>query len=123
MILEHPYPICEFDTDRNAVIQAAGILQKTLPEKCVITFFRKELLKLAEERQLPVLGYLYSEVMHSPIYEYTAESGEKICLLLPFMTAPARPPPSRTCAPWAAGGSSSAAGRAPCAGGAGWGRL
>ena len=72
MILEHQYPICEFDTDRNAVIQAAGFLEKTLPEKCVITFFRKELLQLVEERQLPVIGRLYSEVMDSPIYQYTA---------------------------------------------------
>ena len=88
MILEHQYPICEFDTDRNAVIQAAGFLEKTLPEKCVITFFRKELLQLVEERQLPVIGRLYSEVMDSPIYQYTAGNGETICLLLPFMTAP-----------------------------------
>jgi len=87
MILEHEYPICEFDTERDAVIQAGNIVEKTLPEKCVITFFRRELERLAEEKGLPVIGHIYSEVMDSPIYEYTAGE-EKICLLLPFMTAP-----------------------------------
>lgn len=84
MILEHPYPICEFDTDRSALIKPTDFLEKTLPAKCVITFFRKELNQLVEEKKLPVIGHLYSEVLDIPIYGY----GEGICITMPFSTAP-----------------------------------
>ena len=43
MLVHHAYPVCEYDTDRNPVIKPAAFLEKCLPEKCVITFFRKEL--------------------------------------------------------------------------------
>ena len=39
MILKNKYPICEFDTSKDPLIQAANFLAKSLPEKCVITFF------------------------------------------------------------------------------------
>lgn len=47
MIIKNKYPICEFDTGKNPIIQAANFLTKSLPEKCVITFFRKELERFA----------------------------------------------------------------------------
>lgn len=87
MIVENVYPICEYDTSREAVIQAANFLQKTLPAKCVITFFRKELQQLVEEKALPVIGYLNSEVVDLPIYEYRT-AAERLCITLPFSTAP-----------------------------------
>lgn len=43
MILKHKYPICEWDPSKNPIIHPADFLPKSLPEKCVITFFRKEL--------------------------------------------------------------------------------
>lgn len=43
MILKNKCPICEFDTSKDLFIQAANFLAKSLPEKCVITFLRKEL--------------------------------------------------------------------------------
>ena len=43
MIHIHEHPICEYDEARDAIIQAGDFLEKYLPEKCVITFFRKEL--------------------------------------------------------------------------------
>ncbi len=87
MIIQNPYPVCEFDTNRNAIIKPTDFLKKILPEKCVITFFRKELEQLAEEQKLPVIGYLHSEVLDIPIYEYAA-SADKICITMPFSTAP-----------------------------------
>ena len=87
MIIKHEYPVCEYDTDRNPIIKPSDFLAKTLPEKCVITFFRKELNQLVEEKKLPVIGHLHSEVLDIPIYAYDA-SGEKLCITMPFSTAP-----------------------------------
>lgn len=70
MILKNKYPICEFDTSKDPLIQAANFLAKSLPEKCVITFFRKELDRFVAENNLPVIGYLNSEVFDIPVYEY-----------------------------------------------------
>lgn len=87
MIIQNQYPVCEFDTNRNPIIKPTDFLKKTLPPKCVITFFRKELNQLVEERKLPVIGYLHSEVLDIPIYEYRT-SANRICITMPFSTAP-----------------------------------
>lgn len=107
MVKRHLYPICEFDTSRKPIIHPINFLERTLPEKCVITFFRKELNKFVQEEKLSVIGYLHSEVLDIPIYEYTLSDricplqeciaeypegyilpGEKICITMPFPTAP-----------------------------------
>lgn len=87
MIIKNKYPICEYDTSRNPIIKPTDFLAKTLPSKCVITFFRKELEELAEEKKLPVIGYLHSEVLDIPIYAYNTPDG-RICVTMPFLTAP-----------------------------------
>ncbi len=87
MIIKNKYPVCEHDTNRNPVINPADFLPKTLPEKCVITFFGKEFKQFAEEKKLSVLGYLHSEVLDIPIYEYET-SKEKICITMAFCGAP-----------------------------------
>ena len=87
MIIKNKYPVCEYDTSRNPIIKPADFLEKTLPSKCVITFFRKELNEFVEYKNLPVIGHLHSEVLDIPIYEYNA-SKEKICITMPFSTAP-----------------------------------
>lgn len=53
MILENPYPVCEFDTDREPLITPADFAKELppLPPRCVITFFRRELRQLAEARR------------------------------------------------------------------------
>lgn len=84
MIYPHTYPICEFDTDRNPVIDPVKECEKTLPEKCVITFFRKELDRYVQENNLPMIGELHSEVFDIPIYLYEKE-GEKIALTMSFV--------------------------------------
>ncbi len=87
MILPHDHPVCEYDTDRQALIRPADFLRKCLPEKCVITFFRKELEQLVRERGLPVIAHLHAEVLDIPIYEYQSD-GERLCITMPFSTAP-----------------------------------
>ena len=90
MILSNPYPVCEFDSCREPLITPGGFMaeQPALPPRCVITFFRRELLALAEEKKLPVTGWLHSEVLDNPIYRYRREDGEDICITMPFLAAP-----------------------------------
>ncbi|MCM1047419.1 MAG: nucleoside phosphorylase [Clostridiales bacterium] len=87
MIITNSYPVCEYDTSRNPIIKPTDFLTKTLPSKCVITFFRKELNQLVDDKKLPVIAYLHSEVLDIPIYEYTAAT-KRICITMPFSTAP-----------------------------------
>lgn len=87
MIIKNSYPVCEFDTSREPLIKPTDFLTKTLPQKCVITFFRKELHQLVEDKGLPVIGHLYSEVLDIPIYEYSTSAGS-LCITMPFPTAP-----------------------------------
>ena len=87
MIIKNSYPICEYDTSRTPIIKPSDFLAKTLPSKCVITFFRKELNQFVEEKNLPVIGYLHSEVLDIPIYAYTMPT-KSICITMPFSTAP-----------------------------------
>ena len=87
MILNNRYPVCEFDTSRDPIIKPTDFLEKTLPPKCVITFSRKELDQLVADQKLSVIGYLHSEVLDIPIYEYNL-SAERLCITMPFLTAP-----------------------------------
>ena len=87
MILNHDYPVCEYDTSRKKLINPADFLEKCLPEKCVITFFRKELNQFVNEHNLPIIAQLHSEVLDIPIYEYRSEK-EHLCITMPFCTAP-----------------------------------
>ena len=87
MILKNSYPVCEYDTSRNPIINPANFLEKTLPSKCVITFFRKELDLFIRENDLPVIGYLNSEIFDIPIYEYQY-GADKLCITMAFCGGP-----------------------------------
>lgn len=87
MIIYHDYPVCEYDTNRDSIIKPTDFLEKCLPEKCIITFFRRELTQFVSEHKLPIIGYLHSEVLNIPIYDYRCANGQ-FCITLPFSTAP-----------------------------------
>lgn len=87
MIIKNKYPVCEYDTNRNPIINPTDFLDKTLPSKCVITFFGKEFNQFADDNKLPVIGYLRSEIFDIPIYEYQTPE-EKICITMAFCGAP-----------------------------------
>lgn len=87
MLVKNKYPICEFDTSKNPIIHPSNFLTKSLPQKCVITFFRKELDQFVAENHLPVIGHLNSEVFDIPIYEYVYGE-EKLCITMAFCGAP-----------------------------------
>ena len=80
MIVKNQYPICEFDTSKSPIIHPENFLERTLPKKCVITYLRKELERFAE-------GYLKSEVLDIPIYEYT-QGEEQLCITMVLCGAP-----------------------------------
>lgn len=84
MVLEHAFPVCEFDTDRDALIRPGDFLSKTLPPKCVITFFRTELEQLVRQRGLRPIGQLHAEVLDLTVYG----DGGDVCVTMPFSTAP-----------------------------------
>lgn len=84
MIFTHEYPICEFDTEKRGIICAADHFEKTLPEKCVLTFFRKQLNDFVQEQNLPVIGWMHSEIVDLPIYGYEKD-GRQTALCMPFM--------------------------------------
>lgn len=83
MIFTHEYPICEFDTERKGVICAMDLFEKTLPEKCVLTFFRKELNAFVQANNLPQIGVMHSEIVDIPIWLYEKD-GEKMAVTMPF---------------------------------------
>ena len=87
MILKNSYPVCEYDTSRDPIINPANFLEKTLPPKCVITFFRKELDLFVRKHNLPVIGYLNSEIFDIPIYEYKYGT-DKLCITMAFCGGP-----------------------------------
>jgi uridine phosphorylase len=87
MIVKNQYPICEFDTSKSPIIHPENFLERTLPKKCVITYLRKELERFAEEHTLPIIGYLKSEVLDIPIYEYT-QGEEQLCITMALCGAP-----------------------------------
>lgn len=87
MILKNKYPICDFDTGKSPIIKPTSHLAESLPEGCVITFFKKELEQFAAERKLPVIAYLNSEVLDIPIYEYVC-GADRLCITMAFCGAP-----------------------------------
>lgn len=87
MIIKNEYPVCEYDTSRDPIINPANFLQKMLPSKCVITFFRKELDLFVRENHLSVIGHLKSEIFDIPIYEYGC-GGERLCITMAFCGGP-----------------------------------
>lgn len=85
MLMQNKYPVCEYDSDREAIIKPADFLEKCLPARCVITFFRKELDAFVQKNGLTVIGSLHSEVLDIPIY---ADEVRSYCITMPFSTAP-----------------------------------
>lgn len=87
MITRREVPILEFDDNRDAIIRAWSDRKEPLPERCVISFFGKEVREKAAREKWPLLGELKSEVADLPIYGCEAE-GERLCVAVPFCGGP-----------------------------------
>lgn len=63
MTLSKDYPILEFDSTKDAVIEPHKLLSPIeIPEKCVITFFKDVIERLNDVNKLKLITNLSSEV-------------------------------------------------------------
>jgi len=71
-VKQQPYPILEFDTAREALIEPSRLLKPVegMPERCVICFFQEVFDKLHKEGRLTVLKRLRSEIGRHPVYRF-----------------------------------------------------
>jgi len=87
-MLQRDYPILEFDSDREALINAADHLARIeIPEHCVVCFFNEVIDKLVSGGRARVLTELVAESGKTPVYEVNV--GErKVGLFNPGLGAP-----------------------------------
>ena len=88
MIEKKDYPILEFDSNKQSVIEPHKVIAPAdIPDCCVITFFRDVIEAMSAEGKLFQIASLKSETVTIPIYETTC-TGKKICLAQGFVGAP-----------------------------------
>ena len=79
------YPILEFDSSKDAIINPSKFIQPISGcERCVITFFRDALEKLNAEGKLKQIATFYSETVNIPIYETTVDN-KKVHITLGYV--------------------------------------
>jgi len=87
-MLKQPFPILEFDPDRNAFIRPSDIVQPIeIPEKCVLCFFAEAIEKIIAEYPYKILARFNAESFKVPVYELDYR-GEKIALVQAGVGAP-----------------------------------
>jgi uridine phosphorylase len=85
MIGKKNYPILEFDTSTEAIVEPSNILKPIhIAECCVITFFRDVIDKYKAKGKLKEIISLRCETLDLPIYE-TIIDGKRICLVQGFV--------------------------------------
>lgn len=95
MINKEKYPILEFDIKKEAKLDPIQKINNfinpdntSLPECCVITFFKSVIEKKKGQGELTQVTYLASEALDIPIYE-TIYKDERVCLVLGCLGAAA----------------------------------
>ena len=95
MINKEKYPILEFDIKKEAKLEPTQKINNfnkhenmSLPEYCVITFFKSVIEKKKEQGELKLVTYLASEALDIPIYE-TKYRNKRVCLVLGCLGAAA----------------------------------
>ena len=83
------YPILEFDPDRNAIIDAARLIQPIagMPRHAVLCFFGDQIARLAEEGIAQPLTDIRSEMGRHTVYQVEYE-GRSVALVQPGVGAP-----------------------------------
>ncbi len=87
---ETPYPILEFDPERQAILnpRLKGALQpEDLPDRCVLTFFREVLERLEVDGRLRALYNFGWEIGPNHIYELDW-NGKRLLVVHPGVGAP-----------------------------------
>ncbi len=85
----HEFPILEFDPEHSSLIQPGGSSGRAsvLPERCVLTFFNRELQKLHQQKRVRQVKKLKSEMGSHWIYAGHF-GGDEVALLHPGVGAP-----------------------------------
>lgn len=83
------FPIIEFDSNRNSVIEPSKIItpSKEMPEHCVITFYQENIDKLLEKDKLELISLRRSEVGDFPVYK-TVFEGKEVAVFNPGLGGP-----------------------------------
>lgn len=79
MIVENDYPILEYSTQQDAVINP-GKGEEAFPRLCIMTFFGEVMDSFLEKYPGRVIGIYISEMRHFPAYRITY-NGTEICLI------------------------------------------
>jgi len=79
-IVKHAYPILEYDTAPDGVINPNRAGRATLPAKCLMTFFGEVLTAFAEAQNAAEVNAYESEQRRFPIYR-TVYQNKDICLI------------------------------------------
>ena len=68
-MLEHDYPILEFDPSPDALIEPSRVFSPIdIPQHCVLCFFQDVITSLREQGLLRVVYTLGSEMGPNPVY-------------------------------------------------------
>jgi uridine phosphorylase len=65
-----PYPILDFDDDREAMIEPSRVIKRhdDMPERCVVCFFHDVIAHFLEEGRIAEITCLRSEMGRHPVY-------------------------------------------------------
>ncbi len=88
-MLPQPFPILEFDSAANAIIEPrrANPRNEKMPERCVFTFFKEVINELAASGRAHQIAQLNWEVGSNPVYEIEQE-GQRLAVVHPGVGAP-----------------------------------
>lgn len=79
-VVKNMYPILEYDTDKQAVIQPARHNKAALPERCVITFFGEVLEEFVRKYNAQRVSAYNSEMRDFPVYK-AKYNGKDVCMV------------------------------------------
>src|SRR5437764_7469484 len=85
---EQAYPILEFDTTPEAILEPGRLIQPIdIPEHAVACFFQDVITKLSQQHKARVIKHLRSEIGTHPVYEIEVE-GKRLAVFHPGVGAP-----------------------------------
>ncbi|MBN2005613.1 MAG: nucleoside phosphorylase [Anaerolineae bacterium] len=88
MMESKPYPILEYDSQAEALIEPGKLIQPMdVPEHCVICFFQEVINDLVKAGRAKEIAQSKSEMGNHPLYEMEME-GRRVALFQPGIGAP-----------------------------------
>src|SRR5258707_15161904 len=87
-MIEHDYPILEFDSTPQAILEPQRIIKPIdVPEHAVMCFFQDVITQLSQQHKARVIKHLRSEIGTHPVYEIEVE-GRRLAVFHPGVGAP-----------------------------------